>query len=75
MDYKKVAKEMTKRVKREYQRKYKTKPIHENNIIYNVQMYYVLCLKVIFKDITSHKYLYQYEYDLIIRNMMNKVRV
>lgn len=71
MDYKQIAKDISRKVKRKYKKKFIKKPITDDNICYNVQIYYTACMDFVNEIINNH-YLYNYEYDIIVKGIMDR---
>ena len=68
VDCDKIAKYINKYIKNNCSRYFIKKANHRNEIFYNVQKYYFL-----FTDIINKFCLYNYEYDIIMKKVMNNV--
>lgn len=71
MDCKQIAKDISKKVKRKHKKDFIKKPITNDNICYNVQIYYMACMDFV-NEIVNNCYLYNYEYDIIVKGMMDR---
>lgn len=74
VDYQNVAKRISREIRRRYYYAFIKNPNNINDLYYNVQLYYFLCLKILKRRITDYKYLYNYEYDIIVENVMKDFR-
>lgn len=70
IDCDKIAKDVNKYIKDNYRKDFIKKANHKNEIFYNVQKYYFLCI-----DIMNKFCLYNYEYDIIMKKIMNKNQI
>ena len=73
INYDKIAEDVSKYIKNNYSEGFIKKPNHKNEIFYNVQKYYFLHKDVIGKVISSKFCLYNYEYDIIMKKVMNNI--
>ena len=73
MDYDKIAKNINKYIKDNYRKDFIKKANHKSEIFYNVQKYYFLYMDIIARTITNKIYLYNYEYDIITKKVMNNI--
>lgn len=73
IDYDKIAKDVNKYIKDNCSEDFIKKPNHKNEIFYNVQKYYFLHRDVVVKVISRKFCLYNYEYDIITKKVMNNI--
>lgn len=73
VDCDKITKDITKYIKNNCSRYFIKKANHRNEIFYNVQKYYFLSIDILAKAIVNKNCLYNYEYDIIMKKVMNNV--